>query len=128
MRSSTAAKNSAQLIDQSVRSAEGVVNIKQEVLNDLEEISKQVLVVDQVMCEITAASEQQTLGLGQISQAIENMNQVTQQTATTSEESASAAVQLSEQARVMRDLTASFQLQSGFKSTVKLIAGKTDGN
>jgi methyl-accepting chemotaxis protein len=128
LRSSTAAKSTAQLIDQSVKSAEGVVGIKQEVLVDLDEINQQVLVVDQVMSEITAASEQQTQGLNQISQAVENMNEVTQQTAMTSEQSAGAALQLSEQARVMRDLTASFQLQSGFQSTVKLVSGKTDGN
>ncbi|MFB3903727.1 MAG: methyl-accepting chemotaxis protein [Acidobacteriota bacterium] len=111
LRSAAAAKTTAELIEQSVKSAESAFALRQEVLDDLEQINGQVRSISQVMQDITAASEQQTQGLDQITRGVESMNQVTQQTATTSEESAAAAVQLSEQARILKDLTNAFRLR-----------------
>jgi len=110
MRSADAAKNTANLIEESVKNAEGGVSLNQEVLSNLEEINAQVQKVSEVMAEIAAASDQQSQGVEQINTAIEQMNQVTQQTAANAEESASAAEELSGQAEEMRSLTASFKL------------------
>ena len=112
MRSAEAAKNTANLIEESVKNAEGGVALNHEVLTNLEEINLQVQKVSEVMAEIAAASDQQSQGVEQINSAIEQVNQVTQQTAANAEESAGAAEELSGQAGEMQNLVASFKLSS----------------
>jgi methyl-accepting chemotaxis protein len=116
MRSAEAAKNTATLIEESVRNADGGVVINQEVLKNLEEIHVQVNKVSEVMSEIAAASDQQSQGVDQISSGVQQMNLITQQNAATSEESAAASEQLSSQAETMRDMVASFRLNLDGKS------------
>jgi methyl-accepting chemotaxis protein len=110
MRSAEAARNTANLIEESLKNAEGGVAINQEVLHHLTEINKQVDKVSEVMGEIAAASDQQKEGVEQINQAVEQINQVTQQTAANAEESASAAEELSGQAEEMLSMVGSFEL------------------
>jgi methyl-accepting chemotaxis protein len=119
MRSAEAAKNTANLIEESVHNAEGGVSINQEVLKNLEEINEQVKKVGEVMAEIAAASDQQSQGVDQVNVAVEQMNQVTQQTAANSEESASAAEELSGQAEEMQSMVGSFRLSNSGNSTSK---------
>jgi methyl-accepting chemotaxis protein len=110
MRSADAAKSTANLIEESVKNADGGVAINEEVLKNLNEIHSEVEKVSEVISEIAAASEQQNQGVDQINTAIEQMNQVTQQTAANAEESASAAEELSGQANEMNGMVGSFQL------------------
>jgi methyl-accepting chemotaxis protein len=110
IRSAEAAKNTAAMIETSVKNADGGVVINQEVLANLKEISEQVSKVTKVVAEITAASEQQSQGIDQITTAVEQMNHVTQQTASNAQESASAAEELSAQSHEMMSLVASFKL------------------
>ncbi|RPJ58858.1 MAG: chemotaxis protein, partial [Acidobacteria bacterium] len=110
MRSAEAAKNSADLIEGSVRNALAGVNVNRQVAEELNEINEQVRKATQVMSEIAAASEQQQLGINQINAAVEQMRQVTQQTAASSEESAAAAVELSQESSDMKRVVGSFQL------------------
>jgi methyl-accepting chemotaxis protein len=110
MRSAEAAKNTANLIEESVKNADGGVVINEEVLKNLNEIHSEVTKVSEVVAEIAAASEQQSQGVDQINTAIEQMNQVTQQTAANAEESASAAEELSGQANEMNSMVGSFHL------------------
>ena len=98
MRSAEAAKNTAEMIQESVQNASDGVALNQEVLDNLEEINKQVLRVGQVMAEISAASSQQEEGVGQISQGVGQLNQLTQQNAANAQESAAASEELSAQA------------------------------
>ncbi|MBI1808956.1 MAG: chemotaxis protein, partial [Gemmatimonadetes bacterium] len=60
--------------------------------------------------EIAAAGEQQTQGVTQIGQSVDGMNGLTQQTAATSEEAASAASELSGQAEHLQAMVARFTL------------------
>jgi uncharacterized phage infection (PIP) family protein YhgE len=112
MRSAEAAKNTANLIEESVKNAEGGVAINAEVLKNLEEINGQVRKVSEMVGEISAGSEQQSEGVDQINTAIEQMNQVTQSTAASAEESASAAEEMSGQAEEMRNLVSAFKLSN----------------
>jgi len=112
MRSADAAKNTANLIQESVKNAEGGVAINQEVLKNLNEINGQVKKVSGVMAEIAAASEQQSQGVDQVNTAVEQMNQVTQQVAANAEESASAAEELSGQAEEMKSMVGAFRLSN----------------
>ena len=115
MRSADAAKNTANLIEESVTNSENGVALNQEVLNNLNKISSQVKKVGAVMSEIVAASEQQTQGIDQVNIVINQMNLSTQQIAANSEESASSAEELSGQAEELKRMVRTFQL-SGTRS------------
>jgi len=121
LRSAEAAKNSAELIEGSVRNAVAGVNVNRQVAEELNEINDHVRRASQVMAEIAAASEQQQLGIKQINAAIDQMRQVTQQTAANSEESAAAAVELSQESSNMKQVVRSFQLTG--KTRPALVAG-----
>jgi methyl-accepting chemotaxis protein len=110
MRSAEAAKNTATMIEDSVKNAEGGVAINQQVLKNLEEINQEVNRVTEMMAEIATASGQQSQGIDQINISIEQMNQITQQVAANAEESASAAQQMSGQSAELENLVASFTL------------------
>jgi methyl-accepting chemotaxis protein len=110
MRSADAAKQTAELIEHSVRSAETGVALNGEVLLQLEEIATHVNRVGEVIGEIAAASEQQSDGVEQINSAVEQMNGLTQRVAANSHESAEAAEELSCQAERVRELVGRFAL------------------
>ena len=110
MRSAEAAKNTAQLIEDAVKNAEGGVALNAEVLGKLTEISEKIVKVGTVMTEIAAASDQQRQGVDQITTAVEQMNGVTQQAAANSEESAATAAELNSQADQMRGMVEQFTL------------------
>jgi methyl-accepting chemotaxis protein len=110
MRSAEAAKNTAQLIEDAVKNAEGGVQLNAEVLGKLTEISEKIVKVGTVMTEIAAASDQQRQGVDQITTAVEQMNGVTQQAAANSEESAATAAELNSQADQMRGMVEQFTL------------------
>ncbi|HUX34096.1 MAG TPA: methyl-accepting chemotaxis protein [Gemmatimonadaceae bacterium] len=112
MRSAEAAKNTASLIEESVRNAEQGVSVSVEVGKSLADIEQRVTKVAEVMAEVTAASEQQTQGIAQINTAVDQMNSVTQQVAANSEESASSSEELSSQADRMRAMVTEFQLSA----------------
>ena len=108
MRSAEAAKNTSNMIEESVKNAESGVSLNIEVMKNFEEINTQVSKVSEVMAEIATASEQQFHGIEQLNTAVQQMSQLTQQSAANSEESASAAEELSAQAQEMQTMVGSF--------------------
>ncbi len=110
IRSAEAAKNTADMIEASVKNAVDGVTVNQEVLKNLGEINTQVNKVNEMMAEIAAASDQQNQGINQINKAVEQMNQVTQQVAANAEESASASEELSSQATEMQTMVEAFKI------------------
>jgi len=79
----------------------------------MEEIVTSVQRVAGIMGEISAASAQQAGGIDQVSLAITQMDEVTQQNAALVEEASAAAAAMEEQARRLADATAVFKTQSG---------------
>jgi methyl-accepting chemotaxis protein len=110
MRSAEAAKNTSNLIEESVKNAEGGVSINQEVLTNLREINDQINKVSEVMAEIASASDQQSQGIDQITKSVEQMSDITQQNAASSEESAASAVELDNLAHKMQSMVGAFRL------------------
>jgi methyl-accepting chemotaxis protein len=109
MRSAESAKNTASLIEESVKNAEGGVCLNEEVLKSLQSIILQVNRVSEVMTkEISAASEEQSRGIEQINSAVVDINTVTQQTAARSEEMTGAANSLLKEAEDMRAIVNKF--------------------
>jgi methyl-accepting chemotaxis protein len=109
-RSATAAKNTADLIDESVKNAQGGVEISMEVARILNEIVDGSSKVSDVIAEIAAASDEQSKGIEQVNTAVAQMNTVTQQNAANSEESAAAAEELRGQAEELASMVATFSL------------------
>jgi methyl-accepting chemotaxis protein len=112
IRSAEAARNTADLIEGSVRNAEDGVALNKEVLAKLGDIDTDVQRVASVVAEIASAGEQQRDGVQQINKAVEQLNAVTQQVAANAEESASASEELAGQAITLTELVGTFTLDS----------------
>jgi methyl-accepting chemotaxis protein len=116
IRAAEAAKQTAALIEESVGQTQQGVTMTKDVQETFIDIAKRANRVREVMAEIAAANEQQTLGIEQVNTAVEQMNAVTQQTAASAEESASAAEELTAQATQVKGLVGQFTLEAGQKS------------
>jgi methyl-accepting chemotaxis protein len=112
IRSAEAAKNTAVLIEESVKHARTGSRLNGVVQAKLVEINGQVQSLSAVIGEIANTSEQQAQGVDQLTAAASQMNSTTQSVASNAEEAASAAVELSSQARTMQDLVQSFVISS----------------
>jgi methyl-accepting chemotaxis protein len=124
MRSAEAAKNTSNLIEESVKNAEGGVSINQEVLHNLKEINEQVNKVSEVMAEIASASDQQSQGIDQINTAVQQMSEMTQQNAANSEESAASALELDNLAHKMQKMVDAFNLGNQQDSSMSDFSGR----
>jgi len=113
MRSADAAKNTANMIEESVKNADSGVKITEEVARSLGQIVDRISKVGDLIAEIAAASEEQAQGIEQVNTAVAQMNQVTQSNAANSEESASAAEELSSQAAELANMVSEFKLSAG---------------
>jgi len=110
MRSADAAKDTADMIDESVMNANDGVRITEEVAGTLSQIVNRTGKVGGLIAEIAAASKEQAHGIEQVNTAVAQMNQVTQQNAANAEESASGAEELSGQALELENLVGTFKL------------------
>ena len=103
-RSASAAKDTAQLIEDSTKKVDAGVDLTKKVEASLKEIVKNVKKVTNLVNEIANASQEQSEGVGQVGQAISQMDQITQQNAANAEETASASEELSAQANSLLSL------------------------
>ncbi|MBL4636650.1 MAG: HAMP domain-containing protein [Kofleriaceae bacterium] len=110
MRSADAARNTAAMIQESVSKTDEGVKLNVMVLQQLQDINKQVNLVEDAVADISDASTQQSSGVREISKATAEMSTVTQQNAATSEETAGATEELLNQAANMRNVAALFSL------------------
>jgi methyl-accepting chemotaxis protein len=110
MRSADAAKNTADLIEESVKNANEGVKITEEVAVSLGKIVNRTNKVGDLIAEIAAASKEQAQGIEQVNLAVAQMNHVTQSNAANSEESASASEELSCQASELANMVGEFNL------------------
>ncbi|MFT3868284.1 MAG: methyl-accepting chemotaxis protein [Nibricoccus sp.] len=97
-RSTEAARETSEKIQDSIRKSEHGVSISGEVAKTLEEIVTRARRVDELVSEIAAASKEQSQGVEQVVTAVNQMEKATQTTAAGAEECASAAQELNAQA------------------------------
>ncbi len=102
-RSAQAAKETANKIEGSIAKTAQGVTISHKVGASLEEIATRSRQVDELVVEIATASVEQNQGIGQVTQAVSQMDQVTQKNAANAEESASAAEELNAQAMSLQE-------------------------
>lgn len=97
-RSATAAKETAEKIDDAIAKSNEGVRVSGKVSASLQEIITKARGVDTLVGEIATASREQAEGITQVNIAVTQMDKVTQSNAANAEESAAAAEQLSAQA------------------------------
>ncbi|GAB2861431.1 methyl-accepting chemotaxis protein [Pseudoduganella ginsengisoli] len=97
-RSAAAAKEIKELIDASVANVDAGSRLVNDAGQTMGDIVDSIQRVADIMGEITSASQEQTLGIEQINQAIAQMDQTTQQNAALVEEAAAASQSMQEQA------------------------------
>ena len=113
MRSAEAAKNTAALIEESVKKSESGVKITEEVAKALNLSIEQAGKVGGLIAEIAAACNEQSQGIEQVNQAVAQVSNVNQQNAANSEEFASSSEELSSQASELANIVSKFKLANG---------------
>ena len=102
-RSQVAAQEIGELASSSVETAESAGSL-------LETMVPSIRKTAELVSEITAASEEQTTGVNQISQAMTQLNSVTQQNAASSEELSATAEEMNAQAENLMEIMSQFKL------------------
>ena len=109
-RSAAAAKEISQLIGDSVQRVESGTALVDRAGATMNEVVNSVRRVSDIVAEITAASREQSDGVGQVGEAVIQMDQATQQNAALVEEMAAAASSLRTQASNLVQSVAVFRL------------------
>ncbi|MBF0473033.1 MAG: methyl-accepting chemotaxis protein [Nitrospirae bacterium] len=121
-RSATAAKNTAELIEQSQKNADNGVKVSTEVSGILNDIVEGIQKVGLLINEVSTATDEQSHGLDEINKAVAELDKVTQGNASNAEATASASEELSAQAVELSDYVN--RLEEAVISTKALIGGK----
>ena len=109
-RSAEAAKEIKTLIEGSVRAVEAGAGLVSQTGEAMRDIVANVEKVAQMMHDIAAAANEQKAGITQVSDAVTNLDQMTQQNAALVEQSAAAASSLKDQAQHLAQTVAQFKL------------------
>ena len=109
-RSAVAAKESKELIQNSVQKVRAGTEFVNETGAALTEIVTGVKQVGDIVAEIAAASIEQSQGIEQVNKAVSQMDEITQQNAALAEEASAASVSMSDQANNMSSLLNFFKV------------------
>lgn len=108
--SAKAAKESAVLIETSVRAVKKGMTIADETATQLEEVADSSKVITEEVTDIADTLEQQTAEIKQINEGIEQINDVVQTNSATSQECAAASEQMSSEAENLREMIRRFKV------------------
>jgi methyl-accepting chemotaxis protein len=121
-RSATAAKEIKELIAESVSKVEGGVKLVDEAGQTMDDVVASFQQVAGLVTEISNASREQSTGIEQVTNAVGQMDEVTQQNAALVEEAAAAAESLEEQARGLVQSVGIFKIaENGSRSAATAI-------
>ncbi|MBW2605026.1 MAG: chemotaxis protein [Deltaproteobacteria bacterium] len=102
MRSADAAKNTAGLIEGTVKKVKDGSELVTDTNEAFQKVAEGASKVGELVAEIAAASNEQAQGIGQVNTAVVEMDKVVQQNAANAEESASASEEMNAQAEQMK--------------------------
>ena len=125
-RSSQAAKDIAGLIINSNGQVKDGVVLVNEAGASLSEIVESIKQVADVVAEIANASHEQATGIAEINRALTQMDEATQQNSALVEENAATAKALENQAKVMDERVAYFQIGDRGQDDSQLAATRSD--
>jgi methyl-accepting chemotaxis protein len=114
-RSAEAAKEIKALISDSVHRVDAGTTLVDQAGATMQDVVNSIKRVTDIVGDISAASTEQSQGVAQIGEAVQQMDQVTQQNAALVEEMAAAANSLKTQARELVDAVAVFKLARGLE-------------
>jgi len=109
-RSAEAAKEIKSLIGASAERVDNGTRLVADAGASMEDIVAQVQRVSDLIAEISSATGEQTIGIGQVGEAVTQLDQVTQQNAALVEQSAAAADSLKHQAARLAEIVSVFRL------------------
>ncbi|MCG8276841.1 methyl-accepting chemotaxis protein [Stenotrophomonas sp. NLF4-10] len=112
-RSAGAAKEIKGLIEDSVGKVADGSQLVHQAGSTMGEIVSSVQRVTDIMAEISAASQEQSVGIEQVNQTVTQMDETTQQNAALVEEATAAARSMEEQAAQLAEAVALFRLATG---------------
>jgi len=122
-RAAQAAKDTSSLIEESISKSNDGKNKVDQVASAIQSLTEEAATIKTLVDEVNLGSQEQARGIEQIVKAISQMEQVTQKTAASAEESASAAEELTAQSETVKDvvsrLTAMVTGQSGSESAYR---------
>ncbi len=108
-RSAHAARETAEKIESSVQRTELGAGISTEMASSLTEMATKARQLDELVANITAASNDQAQGIAQIATAVGQMDRTTQNGASLSEQNAAASEELCEQSLTLRSAVLELQ-------------------
>ena len=110
-KSAESAKNTATLIEKSVRAVEQGVNIVNTTAESLDEVVVNAQKSAQLVQLIADASNEQATSISQVNIGVEQISAVVQTNSATAEQSAAASEELSGQAQMLKELLGNFKLK-----------------
>jgi methyl-accepting chemotaxis protein len=119
MRAADAAKDTAELIEGTVKKVNGGAELVTTTNNAFNQVAESSNKVGEIVAEISSASEEQSNGIEQVNIAITEMDKVVQQNAANAEESASASEEMNAQAE---------QMKSSVGDLLAIIKGSTNNS
>jgi methyl-accepting chemotaxis protein/methyl-accepting chemotaxis protein-1 (serine sensor receptor) len=123
-RSAQAARDTAALIEESIKSSTGGKTTVEHSAESIRAITASSDALHTLVEEVSTGSQEQARGIQQIAQAITQMEQVTQRTAAHAEESAAAAQELSAQSTNLNEIVSDLYSLIDHKHSVSESAGK----
>ena len=125
MRAAEAAKNTASLIEGTVKIIKEGSEVVQKTNAEFSEVQTSSTKMGGLVGEISAASGEQAQGITQISKAVTEMENVVQRNSSNAEESASASEEMNAQAEQMKQSVAELETLIGGASGHSTIGGAT---
>ena len=114
--SAQAAKESAMLIETSVKAVEKGMVIAGQTAAQLEDVAENSKIITEEVTNIAETLETQTTEIQQINEGIEQINDVVQTNSATSEECAAASQEMSSEAENLREMIRKFKLAESEKT------------
>jgi len=111
LRSADAAKETGELIQNSIEKAELGAKISAATVTTFSEIVEGIKESDTLVEQINSSSEEQLQGISQINAGIEQVARVVQQNSATAEQSAAASQEMSSQASILQELMTRFKIK-----------------
>jgi len=111
VKSANAAKNTGELIANSIEKAELGARIAESTTASLTEIISGINESSQIAGRIAVSSGEQSFGIEQINKGIDQVSQVAMQNSVTAKESAAASAKMSEQSSLLKKLIHRFKIQ-----------------
>ena len=110
-KSSAASQDTAELIQRSLSAIQQGTTSMNETAEYMQRVVQSAQEITETIQQISEASDQQAEALAQITQGVDQISSVVQTNSATAEQSAAASQEMANQSRILKELTAKFQLR-----------------